>query len=322
MAMDPVSGNVKAYVGGIDFPTFKYDHVTQGKRQAGSTFKPFLYILAMQEGRSPCDQVLNISQTFKVDTGIWIPRSSSPKEHLNKLKTLKWGLATSENNISAYLIKNYSPQPIADIAHKMGITSYIDPVPSMIYGTSDMTVAEMVSSFATFANKGMHTKPVYITRIEDKNGNVLAEIQPERTEAINEKTAYLMLNLLEGVTNFGTASRLRFIYHFTAQIAAKTGTTQNHSDGWMIGITPKLVAGGWVGAEDRSVHFDYMSLGQGATMALPIYAEFMKRVYDDKSLGITQNDVFEMPPGMSPIPNCDDVNAVSAEDEIYWENEW
>jgi penicillin-binding protein 1A len=322
MAMDPVSGHVKAYVGGIDNASFKYDHVTQGKRQAGSTFKPFLYILAMQEGRSPCDEVLNISQTFKVDTGIWIPKSSSPQRHLNQWKTLKWGLATSENNISAWLVKQYSPLPIANIAHKMGITSYIDPVPSMIYGTSDMTVAEMVSSYATFANKGMHTKPVYITRIEDKNGNVLAEFQPERTEAINENTAYLMLNLMEGVTNFGTAVRLRYRYNFTAQIAAKTGTTQNHSDGWMIGITPKLVAGGWVGAEDRAVHFDYMTMGQGATMALPIYAEFMKRIYNDPSLGITQNDVFEMPPGMTPIPNCNDVNDESAEDGLYWEKDW
>jgi penicillin-binding protein 1A len=323
IAMDPVTGNVKAYVGGIDFASFKYDQVTQGKRQAGSTFKPFLYILAMQEGKSPCDQVLNIKQTFIVnDTGIWEPKSSSPKKDLNQLKTLKWGLATSENNISAYLVKQYNPKPIADIAHKMGITSYIDPVPSMIYGTSDMSVEEMVSSYATFANKGMHTKPAYITRIEDKNGNVLAEFQPERTEAINEQTAYLMLNLMEGVTNFGTAVRLRYRYKFTAEIAAKTGTTQNHSDGWMIGITPKLVAGCWVGAEDRSVHFDYMSMGQGATMALPIYAEFMKRIYDDKSLGITQQDVFEVPPGMPPIPNCNDVNAQDADEGLYWENEW
>lgn len=322
MAMDPVSGNVKAYVGGIDFGSFKYDHVTQGKRQAGSTFKPFLYILAMQEGKSPCDQVLNIKQTFFVNDTVWEPQSNSRKEDLNELRTLKWGLATSENNISAWLIKQYTPQPIADIAYKMGVTSYIDPVPSMIYGTSDMTVAEMVSSYATFANKGMHTKPLYITRIEDKNGNILAEFQPDRTEAINEQTAYLMLNLLEGVTNFGTAVRLRYRYKFTAQIAAKTGTTQNHSDGWMIGITPKLVAGGWVGAEDRSVHFDYMSMGQGATMALPIYAEFMKRVYDDKSLGITQEDVFEMPPGMPPVQNCNDVNAMDADKGFYWENEW
>jgi penicillin-binding protein 1A len=322
MAMDPVSGQVRAYVGGIDFASFKYDHVTQGKRQAGSTFKPFLYILAMQEGKRPCDEVLNISQTFIVNDTIYSPQSNSRKEDLNELKTLKWGLATSENNISAWLVKQYNPQPIADIAHKMGITSYIDPVPSMIYGTSDMTVAEMVSSYATFANKGMHTKPVYITRIEDKNGNVLAEIQPERIEAINEQTAFLMLNLLEGVTNFGTAVRLRYRYNFTAQIAAKTGTTQNHSDGWMIGIAPKLVAGGWVGAEDRSVHFDYMTMGQGATMTLPIYAEFMKRIYADSTLGITQQDVFDMPPGIVNLTNCNDVNAQDADEGLYWENEW
>jgi penicillin-binding protein 1A len=323
MAIEPTTGDVKAYVGGIDFASFKYDQVTQGKRQAGSTFKPFLYILAMQEGKTPCDQVLNIKQTFITqDTiGIWEPKSSSAKKDLNQLKTLKWGLATSENNISAYLVKQYNPQPIADIAHKMGITSYIDPVPSMIYGTSDMSVEEMVASYATFANKGMHTNPVYITRIEDKNGNVLAEFKPERTEAINEQTAYLMLNLMEGVVNFGTAVRLRYRYNFTAEMAGKTGTTQNHSDGWMIGITPKLVAGCWVGCEDRSVHFDYMTMGQGATMALPIYAEFMKRVYADKTLGITQQDVFEVPPGMPPIPNCNDVNAQGA-DEGYWENEW
>jgi penicillin-binding protein 1A len=277
----------------------------------------------MQEGRSPCDEVLNISQTFVINNdSIYSPQSNSRKEDLNQWKTLKWGLATSENNISAWLVKQYNPQPIADIAHKMGITSYIDPVPSMIYGTSDMTVAEMISSYATFANKGMHTRPVYITRIEDKNGNILAEIQPERLEAINEQTAFLMLNLLEGVTNFGTAVRLRYRYNFTAQIAAKTGTTQNHSDGWMIGITPKLAAGCWVGAEDRSVHFDYMTMGQGATMALPIYAEFMKRVYADKTLGITPEDVFEMPPGMTPIPNCNDVNIQNASDGYYWENEW
>jgi penicillin-binding protein 1A len=168
----------------------------------------------------------------------------------------------------------------------------------------------------------MHTKPVFITKIQDKNGNVLTEIQPERTEAINEQTAYLMLDLLQGVTNFGTAYRLRRDFHITAQIAAKTGTTQNHSDGWMIGISPKLVAGGWVGAEDRSVHFDYMSMGQGATMALPIYGLFMTKVYADKSLGISETDVFEMPPGMAPIPNCNDVNNMDADDGYYWEIEW
>jgi penicillin-binding protein 1A len=322
MAMDPLTGHVKAYVGGIDFASFKYDHVAQSKRQAGSTFKPFLYILAMQEGRSPCDEVPNISQTFIVNDTVWTPRSNSREEDLGKMKTLKWGLATSENNISAWLIKEFKPKPIADVAHKMGITSYIDPVPSMIYGTSDMTVAEMVSSYATFANRGEHIQPAYITRIEDKNGNILAEFTPEKMESISEQTAFLMLNLLEGVTNFGTAVRLRYAYHFTAQIAAKTGTTQNHSDGWMIGITPKLVAGGWVGAEDRSVHFDGMRMGQGATMALPIYALFMQKVYADKSLGITQNDVFQMPSGISPIPDCRDIVSAGEGEDYYWENEW
>jgi penicillin-binding protein 1A len=296
--------------------------VYQSKRQAGSTFKPFLYILAMQEGRSPCDEVPNISQTFIVNDTVWTPRSNSREEDLGKMKTLKWGLATSENNISAWLIKEFKPKPIADVAHKMGITSYIDPVPSMIYGTSDMTVAEMVSSYATFANRGEHIQPAYITRIEDKNGNILAEFTPEKMESISEQTAFLMLNLLEGVTNFGTAVRLRYAYHFTAQIAAKTGTTQNHSDGWMIGITPKLVAGGWVGAEDRSVHFDGMRMGQGATMALPIYALFMQKVYADKSLGITQNDVFQMPSGISPIPDCRDIVSAGEGEDYYWENEW
>jgi penicillin-binding protein 1A len=322
MAMDPITGNVKAYVGGIDFINFKYDHVTQSKRQAGSTFKPFLYILAMQEGYNPCDEVPNISQTFYVNDTVYIPRSDSRKEDLGLMKTLKWGLATSENNIAAWLIKQFKPKPIADIAHKMGITSYIDPVPSMIYGTSDMTVEEMVSSYATFANKGVHTRPVMITRIEDKSGNVLAEIRPERMESINEKTAYLMLNLMEGAADFGTAARLRFRHNIYAQTAAKTGTTQHHSDGWFIGITPKIVAGAWVGAEDRSVHFDRMSLGQGASMALPIYAYFIKKVYADKTLGITEKDVFEAPADMPPIPNCTEYAKQLEDEGDYTQDEW
>jgi penicillin-binding protein 1A len=322
MAMDPISGNVKVYVGGIDFASFKYDHVTQSKRQAGSTFKPFLYILAMQEGLGPCTEVLNQRVVFKTADSTWSPKSGSREKDLDQWKTLKWGLATSENNISAWLVKQYSPKPIADIAHKMGITSYIDPVPSMIYGTSDMTVAEMVSSYATFANKGVHTRPVYITRIEDKNGNILAEFQPERIESISENTAYLMLNLMEGVINFGTAYNIRAQYKITAQMAGKTGTSQHHSDGWMIGITPKLVAGAWVGAEDRSVHFDRMAYGAGANSAMPIFARFMQKVYADESLGITQSDYFQMPPNMDPIPNCRDVSEESEENDLYWENEW
>jgi penicillin-binding protein 1A len=322
MAMDPISGQVKAYVGGIDFNYMKYDHVTQGRRQTGSTFKPFLYILAMQEGFSPCDEVPNSPVIFYDNDSVYSPKSNSKPEDLNQMKTLKWGLATSENNISAFLVSRFKPKPIADIAHKMGITSYIDPVPSMVYGTSDISVAEMVSSYAGFANKGEHTKPVYVIRIEDKNGNVLTEFKPERMESINEKTAYLMLDLMQGVADFGTAVRLRYRYNFTAQIAAKTGTTQNHSDGWFMGITPKLVAGCWVGAEDRSVHFDVMRMGQGAEMALPIWALFMKRVYADSTLGITEQDVFEMPPDMPPLTNCKEYAQKSADGVYLWENEW
>lgn len=324
MAMDPESGHVKAYVGGIDYSEFQYDHVTQSTRQAGSTFKPFLYILAMQEGYNPCYKVLNTEQTIIVnDTVVYRPQSLSSQEDLNTWKTLKWGLATSENNISAWLVKQFKPKPIADIAHKMGIESYIDPVPSMIYGTSDVSVEEMVSSFATIANKGVHTKPLYITRIEDKNGNVLSEFLPVRMEAISDETAYLMLNLMEGVTNFGTAVRLRYQYNFTAQIAAKTGTTQNHSDGWFIGVTPRLVAGTWVGAEDRSVHFDRMDLGQGARLALPIWALFMEQVYaDSANLGIYQTDTFEVPPNMEPIPDCDEFSSESYDNYYYWESDF
>jgi penicillin-binding protein 1A len=322
MAIEPATGHVKAYVGGIDFASFKYDHVTQSRRQAGSTFKPFLYILAMQEGYSPCSEVLNDKQTFYINDTIWEPKSSSRKEDVGKMKTLKWGLATSSNYISAWLVSKFQPKPIADIAHYMGISSYIDPVYSIIYGTSDMTVSEMVSSYATFANKGVHTKPLFITRIEDKNGNVLAEFQAERTEAINEQTAYLMLNMMQGVVDFGTGLRLRGKYQLTAQIAGKTGTTQNHSDGWFMGITPKLVAGCWVGAEDRSVHFDNMDLGEGANMALPVYGLFMQKIYKDTSLGITQDDVFESPPGIGPIPNCRDVVEPDAGENYYYESEW
>ncbi|MBN1159157.1 MAG: transglycosylase domain-containing protein [Bacteroidales bacterium] len=324
MAMDPQTGEVRAYVGGIDYTEFQYDHVTQGKRQVGSTFKPFLYILAMQEGYSPCDKVLNVEQSFIVNDSVYRPRSLSKPEDLNTWKTLKWGLATSENNISAWLVRQFNPKPIADIAHKMGIKSYIDPVPAMIYGTSDVSVAEMVSSFATFANKGVHTEPLFITRIEDKNGNVLTEFMPDRMESISEETAYLMLNLLEGVTNSGTAIRLRYRYNFTAPIAAKTGTTQNHSDGWFIGVTPKLAGGTWVGAEDRSVHFDRMDLGQGANLALPIWALFMEKVYaDSANLKIYQTDEFEAPPNMAPIPNCEDVTSESSvANDYYWETEW
>ncbi|MBN2214488.1 MAG: transglycosylase domain-containing protein [Bacteroidales bacterium] len=314
MAMDPLTGYVKAYVGGINFKYFKYDHVTQGKRQAGSTFKPFLYILAIQEGYSPCYKVPNVAVKFDVKDSVWIPRSLSDPHDLGQERTLRWGLARSENNISAWLVKRFKPQPIADIAYKMGIKSYIDPVPPMIYGTSDMWVEEMVASYATFANEGIYSEPVYVTRIEDKNGNILAEFHPEHSEAISENTAYMMLKLMQGVTSLnlgegyrraGTAAALRYgEYEFKGEIAAKTGTTQNYSDGWFIGITPKLVAGAWVGCEDRSVHFNG-SKGAGTSSALPIWGYFMMQVYDNSSLGIAQDDTFSAPENSNIILDCE-----------------
>jgi penicillin-binding protein 1A len=305
MSMDPRNGHVKAYVGGINYRHFKYDHVTQGKRQAGSTFKPFLYILAMQEGYSPCREVPVVAVPFKDNDTIWTPRFEGRKEHIGTMKTLKWGLATSHNYISAWLVDKFKPEPIANIAHKMGIESYIDPVPSMIYGTSDMSVKEMVGAFSTFTNLGIHVKPIFVTRIEDKYGNVLANFQPETKEAIDEKTAYLMLSLLKGVVDFGTASRLRYRYNFTAEMAGKTGTTNNHSDGWFIGMTPQLVSGIWVGGENRSIHFDNIGMGSGTAMALPIYAEYMQRIYADSSLLITQEDVFIEPVGFDLDIDCE-----------------
>lgn len=304
MAIEPLTGHVKAYVGGIDFRFFKYDHVTQARRQAGSTFKPFLYVLAMQEGYSPCDKVPNVPQVFEINGKIWEPRSLSKPQDLNQERTLLWGLARSENNISAWLVKQFKPQPIVDIAHAIGIKSYIDPVPSMIFGTSDMTVEEMVAAYNTFASKGVYIEPVYITKIEDKYGNVLIQYYPEKREAISYQTAYLMLKLMEGVTSAnlnegymrtGTAAALRFRdFGFTAQIAGKTGTTQRNSDAWFIGIVPKLTAGVWVGCDDRGIHF-WSTMGTGAKSALPIWGRFMKKVFNDQSLGISQLDFFEPP---------------------------
>jgi penicillin-binding protein 1A len=316
MSMDPRNGHVKAYVGGINYRHFKYDHVTQGKRQAGSTFKPFLYILAMQEGYSPCREVPVVAVPFKDNDTIWTPRYSGRKEHIGTMKTLKWGLATSHNYISAWLVDKFKPEPIANIAYKMGIESYIDPVPSMIYGTSDMSVKEMVGAFATFANQGIHIKPMFVTSIEDKFGNELASFRPETQEAIDEKTAFLMLNLMEGVVNFGTAARLRYKYEFTAEIAGKTGTTNNNSDGWFIGITPQLVSGAWVGGEDRSIHFDNTAMGSGTSMSLPIWAEYMQRIYADSTLLITQEDIFLEPAGFEMDLDCEAQNATEAE-ELY-----
>jgi len=324
MAMEPGTGHVRAYVGGPNFKYFKYDPVTMGGRQAGSTFKPFLYTLAMQEGYDPCYKVPNVPQTFLDRDSTWTPRSSS--RYLGKMVSLRWGLAHSVNNISAWLVKQFPPQTIIDdVIEKMGVRSYIAPVNSIIYGTSDVTLYEMVGAYNTYANKGVYIEPIFVTRIEDKNGNVLTNFQARQSEAISEKTAYLMLDLLKGVVDGGTATyRIRTVYGIEAAMGGKSGTTQNHSDGWYMGITPNLVAGVWVGGDDRSIHFDNMSLGQGANMALPIYGRFMAKVYADSTRGVTVLDNFEKPPDFNMMLDCpDDISGMARTfDYELWEEDF
>lgn len=296
MSMEPSTGYIRAWVGGINYRNFKYDHVRQGKRQVGSTFKPFVYTLAMQEQWSPCYQVPNIPVTFDLpEGGTWTPKNSDAK--YGGMMTLKKGLALSVNSITAYVMKQFGPQAVVDLARKLGIESPLEAVPSLCLGTADISVFEMVGANSTFANQGVWVEPTFITRIEDKNGNVLEDFMPRRVEAISKETAYLTLNLMKGVVDHGTGLRLRFRYGLTAPIAGKTGTTQNNSDGWFMGITPDLVSGVWVGCEDRSAHFRSTDLGQGASMALPIWGLYMKKVYADKSLKVTQDD-FEKPEGL------------------------
>lgn len=294
MSMEPQTGYVRAWVGGNDYKYFQYDHVKEGKRQVGSTFKPFLYTLAMQEGYSPCYEVPNVPVTIIDKAGVpWTPSNSDGK--YGGMLSLKEALAESINCISAYLMKQFGPDAVVQVARKMGITSPIEPYPSIALGTADVSVYEMVAAYSTFANKGVYTEPQYILRIEDKNGVVLQDFVPRKVEAISEETSYLMLNLMQGVTLFGTGARLRGSkYGFTNPIAGKTGTTQNNSDGWFMGITPELVSGVWSGCEDRSVHFRTTQLGQGANVALPIWGLYMKKVYADPSLNYSKGG-FEPP---------------------------
>ncbi|HNX84595.1 MAG TPA: transglycosylase domain-containing protein, partial [Bacteroidales bacterium] len=308
MAMDPHTGHVKAYIGGPDFRYFKYDAVTQQKKQVGSTIKPFLYTLAMQDGYSPCYEVENIERTFEVNDTIWRPRSSGPEEYHGKMVTLKWGLAQSENYISAWLMKQFSPQSVVDIMHRMGIRSYIDPVVSIFLGTSDLSVEEMVGAYGTFVNKGVYTRPLYVTRIEDRNGNVISTFTPFIDEVISEDDAYLMTSLLQGVVSSGTAVRLRLTYKLTNQMGGKTGTTQNHSNGWFMGVMPDLVAGVWTGWEDQAIHFEDLSMGQGANMALPVFGIFMQKLLADKDFSVIAESQFEAPPGFNVDLDCDRVN--------------
>jgi penicillin-binding protein 1A len=302
--MEPQTGYIRAWVGGNDYRYFKYDHVHEGKRQVGSTFKPFLYTLAMQEGYSPCYQIPNVRVTFDLPSGEkWSPENADAK--YGGMLTLKQGLAESVNCISAYLMKQFGPDAMIEIAHKMGITSQIDPVPAICLGTPDVSVYDMVGAYSTFADKGVWTQPTYLLRIEDKNGNILQEFVPKKVEAISEETAYLMLSLMQGVVQFGTGARLRGQYKMANAIAGKTGTTQNQSDGWFMGITPDLVSGCWVGCEDRIVHFRTLELGQGARTALPIWALYMQKVYADKTINLSKRDFDPPKEKLSVELNCD-----------------
>ncbi|MCQ2320925.1 MAG: PBP1A family penicillin-binding protein [Bacteroidales bacterium] len=294
VSIESHTGHVKAYVGGLDFRFFKYDHVTQARRQVGSTFKPFLYTLAMQEGEyTPCTRIPNIPYSIELEDGrFWQPHNSG--KHVGDEITLKYALAQSNNWISAYLMNNFGPEAVIGMARRMGVESPIEAVPAICLGVCDLKLIEMVGALSTFANQGVYIKPMFITRIEDKNGNVIERFMPEQSEAMSELTAYKMIELMKGVVQSGTGIRLRSTYGLTNPIAGKTGTTQKQSDGYFMGITPDLTTGVWVGAEDRSVHFRSTTLGQGSHTALPIWGKYMKKVYADPSLHVSQGD-FQKP---------------------------
>ena len=318
MSMDPKTGAVKAYVGGLDYTHFMYDMVSLGRRQVGSTIKPFLYSLAMENGFTPCDMAPNRQQTYIVAGQRWTPRNANHSRY-GQMVPLKWGLAQSNNWISAYLMSKLNPSQFVQLLHDYGINNpEIHASMSLCLGPCEVSVAEMVSAYTVFANHGIRTAPMFVSRIEDNEGNTIATFQPRMNEVISADNAMKMLTMLMGVVDNGTAGRLRYRYNFEGQIGAKTGTTNNNSDGWFIGFTPQLVSGCWVGGEDRDIHFDSMSMGQGATMALPIWAIFMKKVYADKSLGIDPFAKFDLPENYNPCEKKQeddfDENGI---DEVY-----
>jgi len=329
MSMQPKTGHVKAYVGGINYENFQYDHVTSGKRQVGSTFKPFLYSLAIQEGYDPCFQVPNVPVVFdkykwRLEKD-WTPKNSGSEELEGLTLSLKYGLANSINTVTAYIMKQFGPHAVVDLAKKIGVKSKILAVPSLCLGTFDLSVYEMVGAYSTFSNKGVWVEPIFVTRIEDKNGVVLERFIPESNEAMSEKTADIMVRLLQGVVDgvyspaakkrSGTGVRLRYKYGFKNEIGGKTGTTQNQSDGWFMGITPNLVTGVWTGCDDRSVHFRDIVYGQGANMALPIFAEYMERVYADTANSKIYPLDFNISRSVDVKLDCDDA-VISIEEEF------
>ena len=335
MSMNPKNGHVMAWVGGINYRNFQYDHVMQSKRQIGSTFKPFLYATAIDQLKlSPCDMLpdaIHCIEPFKYgNPDPWCPTNSS--NDYGGMRTLSNALANSKNTISAQLIDRVGPRPVADLARNLGVSSNIPNVPAIALGTPDLSVYEMVGAYGAFANKGIYVKPIMVTRIEDRNGKIVFQSTPETKDVLSEESSYVTLKLLEGVTKFGSGARLRhdipedernylyknvvtgYPYKFDNAIAGKTGTTQNQSDGWFIGMVPNLVTGVWVGGEDRSIHFEEIAYGQGATMSLPIWGLFMKKCYEDEELGVSKED-FEEPENITIELDCSKVQTEKSESE-------
>ncbi len=319
VSIEPATGHVKAWVGGINHEQFKYDHVAEGKRQVGSTFKPFVYATAIDQFKySPCFKVPNIQVIFEKEK--WSLDEDYIPENANKKYggefTLIEGLAKSKNTVSAYLMSRVKPRKVINLARKMGLSSYLPAVPSLCLGTAEVSLLEMTGAYATFANEGMHITPSFIHRIEDKNGVVLETFSNTPVEVLSQEKNYIMVNLLEGVINRGSGARLRWKYGFNNPIAGKTGTTQNHSDGWFIAFVPNLVTGVWTGADNRSVRFRDLHLGQGAEMALPIWGEYMQKIYNSPRLNVS-NEAFPFPEnGVSVTLNCDKEKEFNNDDEF------
>ena len=305
MSMDPANGHVKAYVGGPNYVYFQYDMAMVGRRQVGSTIKPYLYTLAMENGFSPCDQARHVEQTLIDENGTpWTPRNANDKRY-GEMVTLKWGLANSDNWISAYLMGKLNPYDLVRLIHSFGVRNKaIDPVVSLCLGPCEISVGEMVSAYTAFANKGIRVAPLFVTRIEDSDGNVISTFAPQMEEVISASSTYKMLVMLRAVINEGTGGRVRR-YGITADMGGKTGTTNDNSDAWFMGFTPSLVSGCWVGGDERDIHFGRMTYGQGAAAALPIWAMYMKKVYDDPTLGYDQQERFKLPEGFDPCADSE-----------------
>ena len=321
VSMCPQNGYVKAYVGGLNYEHFAYDMVMEGRRQVGSTIKPYLYSLAMENGFTPCDEAPNVQQTYIVAGQAWTPRNSS-KARYGEMVTLKWGLQQSNNWISAYLMSKLNPRAFVDLLREYGIRNPdIHPSMALCLGPCDISVGEMASAYTAFVNHGIRAACMFVTKIEDSEGNVIAQFQPRLNEVISEESAHKMIYMLRNVVDGGTASRLRFKYHLTGQLAGKTGTTNNNSDAWFVGLTPTLVNACWVGGDDRDIHFNSMAMGQGASGALPIFALYMQQVYQNSRLGYRQDEIFDVPADFNPCPlsgeNPDDSGGENDIEEIF-----